>query len=250
MVSDKHIRWGGASLAIGLGLAVVLAIISLVAQMTALVVSETLIGQAPGSGYLDEVMSIVDSQAALLQSMWLTRAVSAILTLWGIVILERALRDDTAGGFLRGFAVLAAIISITMVIAALGFDLVSAHALELGGASGSESDMAFAESRAETLKLGASSLSLMASMFGLLSSSALHFGLASRSMFRHSSRISLVVGIVSVLTLLLLVFANYISEAVIQAYVVASILGMVPRLWLLFVGIMMYRKGDGILGDG
>ena len=213
---------GGGSLAIGLGLTVVLAIINLVAQLTALALSETLVGQAPGAGYLDEVISIVDSQAALLQSMWLTRAVSGILVLWGIVILERALRDDTAGGFLRGFAVLAALISITLLIAALGFDLVSVHALELGEASGSESEMAFAESQAETLTLAAGALSLMVAMFSLLGSSALHFGLSSRSMFRHSSRISLVVGIVSVLTLLLLVFANYISEAVIQAYVVAS----------------------------
>ena len=249
MVSDRQIRLAGAGLVLGFGLAIALSVSSVVMQMTALLFSDTFVGKAPGSDWLNEVLLMLGDYAGLIQSLGLTRVLSIILIIFGILILERVLRDGTTGGWLRGLGALASLIAAVMLIAGLGFELVSIHALSLGEASGSESEMEIARTYTETLTLAASSMGLMASLVALLGSSALHLGLSSRSMFRHSSTISLIVGIVSILTLLLLVFANYVSSVVIQVYAIANILGMVPRLWLLFIGIMMYRKGDGILGD-
>ena len=251
MVSDKQIRLAGGGLAVGFGLAIALAIVSLVSQTTALLISDTFIGRAPGADYLNQIMQILDDQAALIQSLSLVRIVSIILIVFGILTLERAMRDGTAGGFLRGIAALVSVIAVTILIIVVGFDLVSVHVLALAEASDIEPDMQLAmHHAAEALTLAAMGMASMAALVGLLGSAALHLGLSSRTMFRHSSTISLIVGIVSVIALLLLVVANYIPSAVIQLYAVANILGMIPRAWLFFVGVMMWRKGDEVLGDG
>ena len=240
---------GGGGLAIGFGLSIVLSVFSVVMQITALLFSDTFVSKAPGSDWMNEVLLILGDNAELVQSLSLTRALSVILIIFGILLIERALRDDTVGGWLRGLGAVAMLISAVLVIVGLGFELVSVHALSLGEMSGSESEIEITENYAEMLTLTARGAGLMASLVALLGASALHLGLSSRSMFRHSSTISLIVGIVAILTLLLLVFANYVSAVVIQSYAIANILGMVPRLWLLFIGIMMYLKGDEILGD-
>ena len=249
MGSDRQIRLAGGGLALGFGLAIVLAVIGVATQTTALLFSDTFVGNAPGAGYLDEFLQIVGDQAELIRSLALTRAVSGLLILYGILTLVIALRDDTTGGYLRGLGALAGVVAIITLIVGLGLDLVSAHVLAIGEASGDEAELELALSNSETLTLASWGMAMMAGLTATIASAALHLGLASRSIFRHSSTISLIVGIIAILTLVLIVFANYASSVVVQTYGIANILGTVPRIWLLVIGIMMYRKGDEIL-DG
>ena len=247
MVSDKQIRLAGGALALGFTLGILTTVVRILLRLLTSLFSDTFVGNLTDGLHVQAALEILINQAELVQTVGLTRIVGGILVLVGILTLERATRDGSGAGFLRMIGALCFTIAIFMMILGQGLNLVSVHVL--GSVEFADVDLDAAKTHAATLALATSGISLAGGIVGLIGAATLHLGLSRRNLFRHSSTGSLIVGIIAVLSLLLVIFSNYVTVIVAEGYTLASAIGMVARLWLLFIGIMMYRKGDEILDD-
>ena len=247
MVSDKQIRLAGGALALGFTLGILTTVVRILLRLLTFLFSDTFVGRMTEGLHVQATLEILVEQAELVQTIGLTRIGGGILVLVGILMLERATRDGSGAAFLRMVGALCFTISIVLLVIRHGLDLAGVHVL--GSVGISDVPVNVATAQAGGLALASSGVALSGGIVGLIGSATLHFGLSRRNLFRHSSTVSLIVGIISVLTLVMLVFSNYVTVIVVEGYTLASVIGMVVRFWLLFIGVMMYRKGDEIL-DG